>query len=65
MKTNSWFLKSSKMCIRDSKYTWTKTKVTAEQVWYVKSYLVYEDADGEQITVYGDLVKADLNGVKE
>lgn len=62
---NADYVKKKATTAKNYKYTWTKTKVTAEQVWYVKSYLVYEDADGEQITVYGDLVKADLNGVKE
>ena len=39
----------------NAQYTWTKTKVTSSQTWYVKPYLVYKDADGTQYTVYGDL----------
>ena len=44
------------------KYTWTKGSVTEDQIWYVRAYLVYKDADGEEITVYGDCVKYGLNG---
>lgn len=40
------------------KYTWTKSGVTASTTWYVRSYLVYRDADGEEHTVYSDAVKA-------
>lgn len=44
------------------KYTWTKGNVTEDQIWYVRAYLVYKDADGEEITVYSDCVKYGLNG---
>lgn len=44
------------------RYTWTKTKVTEDQTWYIKGYLVYEDAQGNQKTIYSDLSKATLNG---
>lgn len=42
------------------KYTWTKSKVTADQVWYVRAYLVYTDANGNVHTVYGDVIAATL-----
>ena len=42
------------------KYTWTKSKVTADQVWYVRAYLVYVDANGNVHTVYGDVIAATL-----
>ncbi|MBR0484044.1 MAG: InlB B-repeat-containing protein [Oscillospiraceae bacterium] len=45
------------------KFTWTKSNVSESDVWCVRSYLVYSDENGEEHTVYGDLVKADLNGV--
>ena len=43
------------------KFTWTKTKVTDDETWYVRSYLVYEDANGKTQIVYGDLTTATLN----
>lgn len=44
------------------KFTWTKSNVSEDDVWCVRPYLVYNDENGEH-TVYGDLVKADLNGI--
>jgi uncharacterized repeat protein (TIGR02543 family) len=44
------------------KFTWTKSNVSEDDVWCVRPYLVYSDENGEH-TVYGDLVKADLNGI--
>ena len=44
------------------KFTWTKGNVSESDVWCVRSYLVYSDENGEH-TVYGDLVKANLNGI--
>ena len=43
------------------KYTWTKTEVTENQTWYVRSYLVYVDSHGNEQIVYGDLTTAKLN----
>ena len=48
------------LTVRNYKYTWTKTNVN--ETWYVKGYLVYEDANGEEKTVYSDLAKATLDG---
>ena len=45
------------------RYTWTKKNVSADEVWCVRAYLVYSDANGEKHTVYGDVVKANLEGV--
>ena len=45
------------------KYTWTKSNVGESDVWCVRSYLVYSDENGEEHTVYGDLVRANLNGI--
>ena len=50
--------------VHNFKYTWTKTQVTADQTWYVRSYLVYKDADGKIKVVYGDMVQATLDGYK-
>jgi hypothetical protein len=44
------------------KFTWTKTEVTGDQTWYVRSYLVYEDANGQEQIYYGDLIKSSLEG---
>ena len=43
------------------RYTWTKTKVTADQTWYVRPYLVYTNANGKEFTVYGDLSTGKIN----
>lgn len=45
------------------KYTWSKSKVTADQTWYVRAYLVYADTNGNVHTVYSDVVAATLTGV--
>ena len=50
--------------VHNFKYTWTKTQVTADQTWYVRSYLEYKDADGKIKVVYGDMVQATLDGYK-
>ena len=47
------------------KYTWTKSKVTEDQTWYVRAYLVYTDANGNTHTVYGETVSATLNGAQD
>ena len=44
------------------KYTFTKGNVQANEVWCVRAYLMYTDVQGGVYTVYGDTVKADLNG---
>ena len=43
------------------RYTLTVTKNNALKTWYVKPYLVYQDADGDEFTVYGDLVTGSLS----
>ena len=45
------------------KFTWTKSNVSESDIWCVRSYLVYRDENGEEQTVYGELVKASLNGI--
>ncbi|MBQ4311171.1 MAG: InlB B-repeat-containing protein, partial [Oscillospiraceae bacterium] len=37
-------------------YTWNKTKVEIGDTWYARAYLVYIDTNGEEQTVYGELV---------
>ncbi len=44
------------------KYTFTKGNVKANEVWCVRAYLMYTDKQGGVYTIYGDMVKADLNG---
>jgi hypothetical protein len=36
-------------------YTWNKTKVEKDDVWYVRAYLVYTDAENVDHTIYGTL----------
>jgi hypothetical protein len=50
--------------VHNYKYTWTKNNVTEDQTWYVRSYLVYQDAEGNVKTVYGDLIQSTLDGYK-
>ena len=45
---------------KNCRYTWTKTKVTPDQTWYVRSYLKYIDVNGQVKEVYGDLVVVDI-----
>lgn len=45
---------------RNLKYTWTKSKVSADDTWYVKPYVIYKDANGDSHTVYGDVVAKKL-----
>ena len=59
---NADYVRSDATDKHNYRYTWTKTSVTADQTWYVKGYLVYEDAKGEQKTVYSDLTKSTLEG---
>ena len=47
------------------KYTWTKGSVTEGQIWYVRSYLKYTDANGVSQEVYGELKKVSLEGEQE
>ena len=41
---------------RSYKLTWRKNNVTADQTWYVRSYLKYVDSDDNVYEIYGDLV---------
>ena len=45
------------------KYTWTKKEIGEDDVWCARSYLVYRDEAGEEHTVYGELVRANLSGI--
>ena len=42
------------------KYTWTKGNV-ADETWCVCAYLLYKDTDGNEQTIYGDMVKSKLS----
>ena len=37
-------------------YTWTKSSVSAGDVWYIRPYVIYTDTGGTQHTLYGALV---------
>ena len=45
------------------KFTWTKKEIGEDDVWCARSYLVYRDEAGEEHTVYGELVRANLSGI--
>lgn len=46
-----------------TEYTWTKTKVTDGEIWYVRSYVEYINSDNEQLIIYSDAAKASLDGI--
>jgi hypothetical protein len=47
----------------NTEYTWTKTKVTDGEIWYVRSYVEYINSDNEQLIIYSDAAKASLDGI--
>ena len=44
------------------KYTFTKKDVQEDDIWCVRAYLRYTDEEGNTKDVYGDMVKANLEG---
>jgi hypothetical protein len=48
--------------IKGTNYTWTKTAVGKDDVWYAVPYVCYE-LNGETVTKYGALVEATAEGV--
>ncbi len=38
------------------RYTWTKSNVTVGDIWYLRGYVTYKDANGNIYEVYGDIV---------
>lgn len=59
---NAMYTKECTSTKHNFKYNWTKSAVTDGQAWYVKGYLIYKDASGEEHTVYSNMEKATLNG---
>lgn len=56
---NAQYIKTSVAAVGKSApvtYTWTKSSVSIGDTWYARAYVTYEDADGQQHTVYGDRV---------
>lgn len=56
---NAQYIKTSAAAVGKSApvtYTWTKSSVSIGDTWYARAYVTYEDADGQQHTVYGDRV---------
>ena len=45
------------------KYTWTKGSVNSGDIWCVRAYLLYKDANGQEKTVYSNMVRANLDGI--
>lgn len=37
-------------------YTWTKSNVKLDDVWYARAHVAYTDVNGEEHHVYGDLI---------
>ena len=48
---------------KNAKYSWTKSKVIEGQTWYVRSYVEYIDANNEHQILYGELIRANLDGI--
>ena len=62
---NAAYVKLSTKATANTKsltYTWTKSNVSADDIWYVRAYLVYINEDGEEMTTYSDCLKYGLNG---
>ena len=62
---NAAFVKLSAKATADTKnlkYTWTKANVGENDIWYVRSYVVFIDTNNVEQTQYSDAVKADLSG---
>lgn len=64
---NNWDYVKTSNKITDSmksfRYTWNKSNVLEGDTWYVRPYVTYIDADQQEVTLYGDLVKATINGI--
>ena len=43
-----------------TRYTWTKGNVGTE-TWYVRAFITYTDTNGNTLTVFGDIVNANLD----
>ncbi|MDD6645687.1 MAG: hypothetical protein PUE67_06485, partial [Oscillospiraceae bacterium] len=37
-------------------YNWTKSKVSYGDIWFLRAYVTYKDANGNTYEVYGDVV---------
>ena len=59
---DKWFVKESTTAVGKNDtayYTWNKSSVTAGDVWYLRAFMDYTDADGAEHMVYGDLLRAE------
>lgn len=56
--------KSKALSVTNYKYTWNKSSVTADQVWFVRGYITYISPNGVKNTIYTDVYKATLDDFK-
>ncbi len=59
---NAQYVRGDATTARNYKYTWTKTKVAADQTWYVRAYLECMDNDGTAHEIYGGLTEGKMEG---
>lgn len=43
-----------------TRFVWTKSKI-GDETWYVRAFITYTDTNGNTVTVYGDILSANLN----
>ncbi|MCI7803821.1 MAG: hypothetical protein MR503_01920 [Oscillospiraceae bacterium] len=56
-KVGSVFVRGMTTSKLATSLTWTKSSISYGETWYIRAYLVYEDNNGVQHTVYGELIK--------
>ena len=54
---------NSTTCRNYTTFKYTFTKGNVNEVWCVRAYVQYTDIEGNLYETYGDLVKADKNGI--
>ncbi len=58
--TTADYVRGSEASGTTSRFIWTKSKVGTE-TWYARAFITYTDTSGNTVTVYGDIVSANLN----
>ena len=56
------YIKKKSVSTANYRYTWSKGKVSADQVWYVRGYITYTDSNGKKQTIYGKRIRSTLSG---
>lgn len=56
------YTKTATVTTTSHRYTWTKSSVTSNQIWYVRGYITYTSPEGVKRTVYTPAYRATMNG---